>query len=90
MGSMQQQTTLPKEGAHISMDGNVPHVHVCVCVGVLNLFTAWEPTKIEIQLLHENPKRRKVNGSSTIGLTSSLSLCLSVCLCLCLWQCRFV
>jgi len=53
---------------------------MCVCVGVLNLFTAWEPTKIEIQLLHENPKRRKVNGSSTIGLTSSLSLsvCLSV------------
>jgi len=43
---------------------------VYVCVGVLNLFTAWEPTKIEIRLLHENPKRRKVNGNSTIGVMS--------------------
>jgi len=37
------------------------------CAGVLSLFTAWEPTKIEIQLLNDNPKRRKVNGNSTIG-----------------------
>jgi len=38
-------------------------------LGVLNLFTAWEPTRLEIRLLHENPKRRKVNGNSTIGMT---------------------
>ena len=49
------------------------HVSVCWCLGVLNLFTAWEPTKIEIRLLHENPKRRKVNGNSTIGLTPMFS-----------------
>ena len=28
---------------------------------------AWEPTKAEIELLRENPKRRKVEPGSTIG-----------------------
>lgn len=43
-------------------------------LGTLNLFTVWEPTNVEIQLLHENPKRRKVNGNSTIGLRGLINL----------------
>ena len=30
-------------------------------------YVAWEPTKAEIELLRENPKRRKVEPGSTIG-----------------------
>jgi hypothetical protein len=37
------------------------------CVGNMSLFTPWEPTKAEIELLRDNPKRRKVTGNSTIG-----------------------
>ena len=31
-------------------------------------YVAWEPTKAEIELLRQNPKRRKVEPDSTIGL----------------------
>jgi ubiquitin carboxyl-terminal hydrolase 22/27/51 len=43
-------------------------------LGNLNLFTPWEPTKAEIRLLQENPKRRKVTGNSTIGLRGLINL----------------
>ena len=33
-------------------------------------YVAWEPTRTEIDLLKENPKRRKVEPGSTIGMFS--------------------
>lgn len=38
------------------------------------LFMPWEPTKEEIQLLKENPKRRKLTGNATIGLRGLINL----------------
>lgn len=38
------------------------------------LFMPWEPTKEEIQLLKENPKRRKLTGNATIGWLSTFDL----------------
>jgi len=43
-------------------------------IGNSSFFTPWEPTKREIELLKENPKRRKVTGSSTIGLRGLINL----------------
>lgn len=43
-------------------------------LGNMTLFTPWEPTRKEIQLLKENPKRRKVTGNSTIGLRGLINL----------------
>ena len=28
----------------------------------------WEPTKEEIELLRQNPRRRKLSGNATIGI----------------------
>ena len=36
-------------------------------------YVAWEPTRAEIDLLKENPKRRKVEPGSTIGTFSCLA-----------------
>lgn len=30
-------------------------------------FIAWEPTDVEVEILRQNPKRRKVENKSTIG-----------------------
>lgn len=30
-------------------------------------FIAWEPTEVEVEILRQNPKRRKVENKSTIG-----------------------
>ena len=46
---------------------------LCTCESALAVsrqpvaYVAWEPTKAEIELLRENPKRRKVEPGSTIG-----------------------
>lgn len=37
-------------------------------------YVAWEPTKAEIELLRQNPKRRKVEPDSTIGLRGLYNL----------------
>lgn len=34
---------------------------------MLNPFSPWEPSEMEVELLHQNPKRRKIDGNSTIG-----------------------
>lgn len=37
-------------------------------------YVAWEPTKAEIEMLKQNPKRRKVEPGSTIGMYGILEL----------------
>ena len=32
------------------------------------MYVAWEPTRDEIELLKQNPKRKKVEAGSTIGM----------------------
>ena len=40
----------------------------CLFIGIKSVFNPWEPSKIEVDLLKQNPKRRKVTGTTTIGL----------------------
>lgn len=37
-------------------------------------FIAWEPTEVEVEILRQNPKRRKVENKSTIGLRGLINL----------------
>ena len=39
----------------------------CHLTGVTNSFSAWEPTDKEVELLQQNPKRRRLTANSTIG-----------------------
>lgn len=54
------------------------HVYDCnviilmFCVFVVGSNGAWEPTMQEIQLLAQNPKRRKINENSTIGKSKQI------------------
>ncbi|ELU07196.1 hypothetical protein CAPTEDRAFT_18184 [Capitella teleta] len=43
-------------------------------LGMLNPFSPWEPSEMEVELLHQNPKRRKIDGNSTIGLRGLINL----------------
>ncbi|ESN98084.1 hypothetical protein HELRODRAFT_113992 [Helobdella robusta] len=57
------------------MDETAKKEQKLVCKSLENtLFMPWEPTKEEVQLLKENPKRRKLTGDSTIGLRGLINL----------------
>jgi hypothetical protein len=40
--------------------------------GMLSPFSPWEPNESEVDLLYQNPKRRKIDGNSTIGVTKCM------------------
>ncbi|XP_023932520.1 ubiquitin carboxyl-terminal hydrolase 22-like [Lingula anatina] len=40
----------------------------------IGLDGCWVPTDVELQLLHQNPKRRKISDNSTIGLRGLINL----------------
>ncbi|KAK2149381.1 hypothetical protein LSH36_454g00029 [Paralvinella palmiformis] len=40
----------------------------------IQMFSVWEPSLSEVDLLKKNPKRRKVSGNSTIGLRGLINL----------------
>lgn len=43
-----------------------------VLTGIRHYVSPWEPSEIELELLLQHPKRRKVDGNSTIGSSSKI------------------
>ena len=39
----------------------------CLSPGGVRRYSPWEPTETELELLIQNPRRRRVTGNSTIG-----------------------
>ncbi|XP_060063391.1 ubiquitin carboxyl-terminal hydrolase 22-like [Ylistrum balloti] len=43
-------------------------------IGLKTNFSSWEPSEVEIEILRQNPKRRKVEMKSSIGLRGLINL----------------
>lgn len=48
-------------------DSPIPSLYFVLISGLKQQFIRWEPTEIEKEILLQNPKRRKVETTSTIG-----------------------